>query len=117
MCVTPGVIRGLHNTPSFETGDVLLTDDAAQVGFGAVRRAKDHLFINVHQLDDGVRPFDADLEIVNAWRCLEEGTHLQSDIDLINHERFESILMERYGLPYRRAHTAANGCGFQSPID
>lgn len=84
---------------------------------GAVRRAKDHLFIREHQLDDGIRRFDADPEIANAWRRMETGTHRAEDIDLINHERFESILMQRYGQPYRCAHLAANSCGFPSPID
>jgi hypothetical protein len=84
---------------------------------GAVDRAYRHLFLDSHQLDDGLRRFDADPEIVNAWNRMRNGTHTTADIDLVNHERFEAILMQRYGQPYRCAHAAANACGFQSPID
>lgn len=84
---------------------------------GAVDRAYRHFFLDQHQLDDGLRRFDADPEIVNAWNRMRNGTHTSADIDLVNHERFEAILMNRYGQPYRCAHAAANACGFQSPID
>jgi hypothetical protein len=84
---------------------------------GAVDRAYRHLFLDRHQLDDGLRRFDADPEIVNVWNRMRNGTHTSADIDLINHERFEAILMNRYGQPYRCAHATANACGFQSPID
>lgn len=84
---------------------------------GAVDRAYRHLFLDQHQLDDGLRRFDADPEIVNAWNRMRNGNHTSADIDLINHERFEAILMNRYGQPYRCAHATANACGFQSPID
>jgi len=84
---------------------------------GAVDSAYRHLFLDQHQLDDGLRRFDADPEIVNAWNRMRNGTHTSADIDLINHERFEAILMNRYGQPYRCAHATANACGFQSPVD
>ena len=38
-----------------------------------IARIKAHLFDRTHRLDDGVRRFDADPLIVNAWRRLRGG--------------------------------------------
>ena len=38
-----------------------------------IARIKRHLFYDFHQLDNGVRRFDADPLIVNAWQRLRGG--------------------------------------------
>ena len=59
------------------------------------------------QLDSGVRRFDADPEIVNAWDRLATGGGVQSDLDLLQHERFEAKFEAIYKTNYRTAHDAA----------
>jgi hypothetical protein len=53
-----------------------------------VNRIKNHLFVRPHLLDDGLRLFDADPAIANAWFRLTEGTHLPADLQLLRHELF-----------------------------
>ena len=67
-----------------------------------ISRIKDHVFSNEHILDAGVKRFDADPEIADAWYRLTNGTYNQNDIDLLNHEYFESkfvfirLIIERH---------------------
>lgn len=76
-----------------------------------VRRIKNHLFNATHQLDDGVRRFDADPAIVNAWRRLQQGAHVQGDANLLMHELFESRFEGIFKSTYRAAHEAAERAG------
>jgi hypothetical protein len=72
-----------------------------------VARIKAHLFENEHLLDHGLRRFDADPDIVNSWSRLTRGDWVQSDLDLLAHERFESRFEALFGTNYRTAHDAA----------
>jgi len=45
-----------------------------------IERIKDHLFNQKHILDDGLRLFDADPEIANAWSRLEKGNFTGKDL-------------------------------------
>jgi len=76
-----------------------------------VNRIKDHVFNNDHILDDGVRRFDADPMIANAWNRLTDGTQTPRDMDLLSHELFESKFEGIFGTDYRTAHEAANRSG------
>ena len=69
-----------------------------------ISRIKDHVFSNEHILDAGVKRFDADPEIADAWYRLTNGTYNQNDIDLLNHEYFESKFESFYKTDYRTAH-------------
>ena len=82
---------------------------AKNTGFSESRvaRIKDHVFVNEHKLDLGVRQFDADPEIVNAWSRLKNGDFVQSDLDLLRHEIFESKFEGIFRTDYRTAHEAA----------
>jgi hypothetical protein len=88
-------------------------DDVAQiakhVGWreARVQRIKEHVFQKSHRLDDGVRRFDADPEIANAWDRMIAGDHVSSDIDLMKHEYFESRFESLFMSEYRVAHNAA----------
>jgi hypothetical protein len=75
------------------------------------------VFNRSHQLDDGVRRFDADPEIANAWRRMENGSHTPKDIDLMNHELFESKFEGIHKTDYRTAHDAANRSGRKSGLE
>ena len=82
-----------------------------------IARIKQHLFEKEHILDDGVRRFDADPEIANAWKRLEQGTHSPRDIQLLEHELFESRFEGIFRTDYRTAHGAANRSGRTSGLE
>jgi hypothetical protein len=73
-----------------------------------VMRVKNHLFLDdTHQLSTRVGQFDADLDIANAWRRMEVGTHTFDDIKLFKHEYFESKFEKIFQTSYENAHNAA----------
>ncbi|WP_427108151.1 pre-toxin TG domain-containing protein [Lysinibacillus xylanilyticus] len=65
---------------------------ANNTGFSITRvqRIKDHVFNNSHIKDHGVGRFDPDYELAQAWQRLMDGKQLDSDIQLLHHEIFES---------------------------
>ncbi|MBS7528911.1 hypothetical protein IC619_000175 [Hazenella sp. IB182353] len=67
---------------------------------------KNHVFFEEHQLDDRIARFDPDYQMAMAWKRLEKGNYKESDIDLLNHEYFESRFMGLYQTDYRTAHNA-----------
>lgn len=76
-----------------------------------ISRIKDHVFSNEHILDAGVKRLDADPEIADAWYRLTNGTYNQNDIDLLNHEYFESKFESFYKTDYRTAHNKTEESG------
>jgi len=72
-----------------------------------VRQIKEHLFVNEHILDDGVRRFDEDYDIAVAWKRLSDGNPEERDILLLEHEYLESTVEKEYNLTYREAHDIA----------
>ncbi|SMF69976.1 pre-toxin TG domain-containing protein [Priestia filamentosa] len=69
-----------------------------------VQRIKDHLFIKEHVKEHGVGRFDPDYAIGQAWERLQKGTYKKNDIDLLNHELFESKFEGIFKTDYRTAH-------------
>ncbi|MEA0554853.1 hypothetical protein U1P98_09715 [Lysinibacillus irui] len=69
-----------------------------------VQRIKDHLLFKEHIKEHGVGRFDSDYEIAQAWDRLQKGTHKKNDIDLLNHELFESRFEGIFKTDYRTAH-------------
>lgn len=76
-----------------------------------VSRVKDHVFFNEHQLDAGVKRFDADPDMLNSWNRLTKGDFVQSDIDLLRHEIFESKFEGIFKTNYVDAHKATIRAG------
>lgn len=76
-----------------------------------ISRIKEHVFSNEHILDSGVKRFDADPEIADAWYRLTNGTFNQNDIDLLNHEYFEPKFESFYKTDYRTAHSKTEESG------
>lgn len=80
---------------------------------GEIRQIRDHLFQEEHQLRDRVGRFDADPDIADAWRRLEGGNPLPSDLDLLRHELYESLYMRHHpGATYDQAHGATLEAGY-----
>lgn len=69
-----------------------------------IQRIKEHLFIKEHIKEHGIGRFEADYQIVLAWDRLQKGTFTKNDIDLLNHELFESRFEGIFKTDYRTAH-------------
>ena len=82
-----------------------------------IARIKDHLFNQKHILDDGLRSFDADPDIANAWGRLEKGNFTSKDLQLLEHEYFESRFEKLFQTNYRTSHDAANRSGRKSGLE
>ena len=89
------------------------TDDVAAIAKNTgmsiqkITRIKKHLFNAVHPRSGGMARFDADADIAEAWQRLHSGNHLSRDIDLLNHEYFESKFMGIFKTSYETGHAAA----------
>ena len=69
-----------------------------------VRKIYNHIFINEHVLENGLRRFDPSYDMAESWRRLREGKNiLKHDIVMMYHELTELTLMEQ-GMSYREAH-------------
>ncbi|WP_342568241.1 T7SS effector LXG polymorphic toxin [Psychrobacillus sp. FSL K6-4046] len=79
---------------------------AKNTGFSVARiqRIKDHVFNNSHIKDYGVGRFDPDYELAQAWQRLIDGKQVDSDIQLLHHEIFESKFEGIFQTNYRTAH-------------
>ena len=71
-----------------------------------VTRIKDHIFNKEHSLIDRVGRFDPNYDMAQAWKRLSNGTFAKSDIDLLNHELFESRFEGIFKVDYDTAHKA-----------
>ncbi|CAM4328230.1 hypothetical protein PAAL109150_21025 [Paenibacillus alkaliterrae] len=91
---------------SFRKSNVDVQDIAKNTGVSEnrIQIIKDHLFFKEHIKEHGVGRFEADYEIAQAWDRLQKGTYKQQDIDLLNHELFESKFEGIFKTDYRTAH-------------
>ena len=76
-----------------------------------VQRIKDHVFNNEHIKSSGNGRFDPDYEIAQAWQRLQNGAHTPKDIELLNHEIFESKFEGIFKTDYEKAHSASEKSG------
>lgn len=67
---------------------------------------KNYLFMDVHELEDGIHRFDFSFEIAESWRRLAfDPNHIQKhDLTLLNHELMEMRLVVNEGLSQDEAH-------------
>nr|WP_240664158.1 hypothetical protein [Paenibacillus sp. M-152] len=78
---------------------------AKNTGFSErIQRIKDHVFNNTHTKDHGVGKFDPDFELSQAWERLVDGKYVDSDVQLLHHELFESRFEGIFHTNYRTAH-------------
>jgi hypothetical protein len=76
-----------------------------------IDRIKNHIFFDdTHVIIDAQKDverigrFHADPEIANAWSRLIRSDSMQNDVDLLNHEYFESKVEKLFKLDYHTAH-------------
>lgn len=109
--------EAIYDTIRQTSGDVERISQATGIRPAKIQRIKDHLFHKLHQLDEGLARFDADPMIANAWKRLENGIHLPKDLQLLEHELFESRFEGIFKTNYRTAHEAANRSGRLSGLE
>ncbi|MEK5406500.1 WXG100 family type VII secretion target [Paenibacillus sp. FSL W8-0439] len=69
-----------------------------------IQRIKDHVFNDIHIKDHGIGRFDPDFELSQAWERLIDGKYVDSDVQLLHHELFESRFEGIFHTNYRTAH-------------
>ena len=62
-------------------------------------------------LSTGIGRFAPDIEIVDAWIRLQKGNFVKQDLQLLQHEYFESRFEKIFNTDYITAHKAAEGKG------
>ena len=97
----PAAYEAIRNAD--DVGDIARNTGWPEV---RVRRIKDHDFNREHQLEDGMRRFDPDPDIADAWYRMYRGEHSMEDIRLLAHEYFEARFEGIYRTDYRTAHEA-----------
>jgi hypothetical protein len=79
-----------------------------------VQDIKDHVFMREHHMfyQDGeevIKRFDPGIDEAEAWLRLAEGTPIDTDFLLLDHEFVElNIMKENPNLTYNEAHKQAN---------
>ena len=70
---------------------------------------RDHVFINEHDMGDGVtKRFAPEYLMALAWQRLEQGKGTEIDVLLLHHEHYELTIMQEHGYSYDVAHPMAN---------
>lgn len=70
-----------------------------------IQDIKNHVFMNKYNLYGGYKSFDPSYDMAISWQRLIEGKYIRKcDIILLNHERLEKFLMDRYNYDYKKAH-------------
>lgn len=68
-----------------------------------IQEIKNYLFIDKHQLKDGIRRFDPDFVIAQSWQRLAQNEMKPHDMTLIRHEIHERELLKK-GMTQDEAH-------------
>ena len=84
--------------------DVTIISENTGIPGSKIQRIKEHLFIKDYIKDEGIGRFDSDVEIADAWDRLINGNYNPNDIDLLNHEYYESRFEGIFKTDYRTAH-------------
>ena len=87
-----------------------------------VKRIKNHIFINKHELGAEIpQRFIPDYDMAISWQRLIDGVNIQDmDIVLLNHELHELRLMEQgisYSVAHREAEKSFNYRAFTKELD
>lgn len=100
------------------------SDDVARIANNTgmrefhVARIKEYLFNSTQRLDGGrLARLDAHPDIANAWHRLGAGNHTTKDLQLMQHELFESTFVRMFRTDVRTAHEATLRAGRPSGIE
>lgn len=71
--------------------------------------AFDHVFNNLHDLEEGRMLFRPDYDMAQSWNRLINNNNIkENDLILLRHERMEHDLMYKEGYSYQEAHDMTN---------
>ncbi|MEQ3347524.1 hypothetical protein [Peptoniphilus senegalensis] len=74
-----------------------------------VEIAFNHIFNDLHDLEEGKMLFRPDYEMAQSWNRLINNDNIkENDLILLRHERMEHDLMYKEGYSYQEAHDIAN---------
>ncbi len=92
-----------------KTNDVNRISENTGIQVEEIKRIKDYLFIEEHELEDnGKRRFFPDFMIAQSWQRLESGKNIQPhDLTLLRHEIEERRLVIEEGMTQSEAHREA----------
>lgn len=90
------------------SNDIIIIAKNTGIDTDIIRQVKEHVFIKEHVLWDGIRRFDPEINMANAWERLASNTFLKSDLEFLKHEFAESILMGKHDVSWRNAHDITN---------
>jgi len=93
-------IRNNHN-------DVVDISKAVNWKEEAIRKIKDHVFFNEHDLIGRIGRFDPDYEMAQAWLRLASGKYNDADFLLLKHEYLELTIMNKQGKSQPESHQLA----------
>ena len=92
--------------------DYFKVAEKANITVEDAKNIKDYLFIDKSLYDEDLKTwirFNSDAAIAQSWQRLSEGSPLQHDFTLINHEMLEmQIKKENPGISHADAHSKAN---------
>lgn len=93
--------------------DITIISRNTNIAEFKIKRIKNHLFYDEsHILDNGIKGRLApDPEIAASWDRLYRGDFIKNDLDLLEHEYFESKFEKSFGTTLRIAHDAAKDSG------
>lgn len=86
------------------TTDIKTISENTEIPEWRIERIKEHVFYKEHIKDFEVGRFDADYDMAKAWERLISGDYVKSDLDLLNHEIFESKFESIFKTNYRTEH-------------
>ena len=72
-----------------------------------VKSVYEHVFENLHQLDDGIRKLYESYYMAVSFQRLLQGTYNDTDLLLLHHEHLEWAIENRYNMVNREAHDLA----------
>lgn len=86
-------------------GEILIIANNTGLNIKTIEKIYQHIFINKYDLDKGYINFEPDYDMAQSWQRLREGKNIKKhDLIMLNHERLEYQLMNKYNLKYKEAH-------------
>ncbi len=87
--------------------DTQRISDATRISKDKIDKIKNHVFIQLHDLDGEIKRFDPSYDMAESWQRLINGKYEIKDIVLLKHEYMELRYMEK-GLSQNAAHIKAS---------
>ncbi|BDC34600.1 hypothetical protein Noda2021_05580 [Candidatus Dependentiae bacterium Noda2021] len=91
-----------------DKNDVAIVSKNTGIKQSIIEKIKNHVFMDQHLLADGLKQFDPQIDIANAWIRLVDGEFAKSDLLWLKHEFAESLIMRDISVKWSDAHPLIN---------